>query len=128
MSQPHPSQRPVNLDLFAFHFPITAIVSILHRICGVVIFLLLPLLVYLFSVALGSAEGFADVQQWVQHPMMKFVLWCLFSALMFHLVAGVRHLLMDMGFGETIQSGRRAAVITLVLSVLFAAGGAIWLA
>lgn len=122
-------QRPVNLDLKTISFPITAIASILHRVSGVITFIALGILLWLLSLSLSSEQGFAQAQAIIDTFLVKFILWGILTALAYHVVGGVRHLLMDLGFGEenlavASRSARIAFAITIVLSLL--AGGLVW--
>ncbi|MGL5365807.1 MAG: succinate dehydrogenase cytochrome b556 subunit [Plesiomonas shigelloides] len=122
-------QRPVNLDLKTISFPITAIASILHRVSGVITFIALGILLWLLSLSLSSEQGFAQAQAITDTFLVKFILWGILTALAYHVVGGVRHLLMDLGFGEdnlavASRSARIAFAITIVLSLL--AGVLVW--
>ncbi|WP_286917835.1 succinate dehydrogenase, cytochrome b556 subunit, partial [Pseudomonas sp. UBA6276] len=94
------------LDLRTIKLPVTAYTSILHRISGVILFLGIALMLYALGKSLGSEEGFGEVKAYMTSPLAKFVIWALLSALLYHLVAGVRHLIMDMGIGETLEGGK----------------------
>lgn len=118
--------RPVNLNLFAFKFPLPAITSILHRISGVILFLGTAVLLYLLDLSLQSPQGFAQVTDLLAAPLTKLLVWAILAGLMYHLIAGVKHLIMDLGIGETLQGGRTGAVITLVLSVIAIAATGVW--
>ena len=119
--------RPLNLNLFAFHFPLTAIISILHRISGVVIFLLFPLVLWLWVLSLSSDAGFSTAVMWMESFWIRGLLWCFTVGLAFHSIAGIRHLLMDMGWGETLPAAQRFSIITLILFFLLAFLSALWL-
>lgn len=118
--------RPVNLDLTKFHFPLPAITSILHRITGVVLFAGTAVLLWLLAESLSSEAGFERVQQWLAAPLFKVVLWGILSGLLYHLIAGIRHLLMDAGIGETLQGGRTGAVVVVILSVISIVLAGVW--
>jgi succinate dehydrogenase / fumarate reductase cytochrome b subunit len=123
-------QGPRNIDLLSilsYYLPLPGIVSILHRISGVIVFLLLPLLLWILQASLSSPESFGSLQHCLQHPFTKFLLWAILSALFFHLVAGIRHLLMDAGIGETIPSAQIAAKITLLISIALIVGAGVWI-
>lgn len=115
-------QRPVNLDLTKFHFPPMAILSICHRISGVLLFLLLPIAIWLLHNSLISSAGFDATVEWVNHPLMKLLICLMLCATLFHLVAGIRHLLMDIGLGESVAAGRASAYavfgVAIVLFIL----------
>ena len=100
------SQRPVNLDLRTIKLPITAYTSILHRVSGVILFVGIALLLLALDTSLSSPEGFEEVRAYLGSPLAKLVSWALLSALLYHLVAGVRHLIMDSGHGETLEGGK----------------------
>lgn len=110
--------RPVNLNLFTIKFPVPAIVSILHRLSGLLLVLAIPLLVWMLQQSLASTATFTQLQQCLTTPFGKITVWILLSALIYHLFAGTRHLLLDMGIGESLQGGRCIAWTTISLSVI----------
>lgn len=112
------NKRPVNLDLFTIKQPLPAIASILHRISGIIVFVGIALLIYILDKTLASQQGFAEVQGFLDSVFVKLVLWGVLSALAYHLVAGCKHLLMDMGIGESLESGRTGAKIVIGISVI----------
>ncbi len=120
-------QRPVNLDLATLKFPPTAIVSILHRASGVLIFLGIPFLLYVLSASLESATSFVTLQQQLSMPHFKFLLWIISSALAYHIFAGIRHVVLDFGIGETIQSAIRSAYALIILTGIMVLFLGIWL-
>jgi succinate dehydrogenase / fumarate reductase cytochrome b subunit len=121
------SQRPVNLDLRTIKLPITGVTSFLHRVSGIILFLGLGFMLYALGKSLGSEEGFADVKATLTSPLAKFVAWGLLSALLYHLVAGVRHLIMDMGIGETLEGGQRGSKIVIAVSVAVIVLAGVWI-
>lgn len=120
-------KRPVNLDLTTMQFPVTALVSISHRIAGVALFVALPLLLWMLDRSLASADSFAKLQTLLATPLAKLVLWAILAAVLFHLVAGIRHLFMDWGIGETLEGGRRAAFASFVIAAVLIAAAGVWL-
>tara|TARA_Y100000588_G_C14118844_1_gene866408 strand:+ start:503 stop:877 length:375 start_codon:yes stop_codon:yes gene_type:complete len=110
--------RPVNLDLMALKFPVTAILSILHRVSGILIFLLFPGMLYLLSLSLGDGAGYTQAMTLMTHPMGKLLLWAFLSALTYHLLAGTRHIVMDLGFGEGLPTGRYTAYFVLIVTAI----------
>ncbi|WP_038913450.1 succinate dehydrogenase cytochrome b556 subunit [Dickeya zeae] len=122
-------QRPVNLDLQTIRFPVTAIASILHRVSGVITFVAVGILLWLLGLSLSSPEGFAQAAAIMGSFIVKFVVWGILTALAYHIVGGLRHLLMDFGYiEENFEAGSRSAknsfIITVVLS--FLAGVLVW--
>jgi len=120
--------RPVNLDLTQFRFPLPAITSILHRISGVILFVAIAFLLCTLESSLESPESFAEAKEMMSGFFAKLIAWGIVSALLYHLVAGFKHLLMDIGIGETLEGGTLGAKITLVVSIVLIlfAGVAIW--
>jgi succinate dehydrogenase / fumarate reductase cytochrome b subunit len=121
-------KRPVNLDLTTIKFPLPAIASISHRISGVALFLAMPFLLWALDRSLASEEGFEQVRAVMAAPLAKLITWLILAALLFHLFAGIRHLIMDLGWGESLQAGRRSAgavFAVFVVSILLA-GVWIW--
>ena len=109
-------KRPVNLDLRTIHFPLAALASITHRVSGVIVFLGIFGLLYLLDRSLSTEAGFNSLA--ALGPFAKFVLWGVLSALAFHTVAGVRHLFLDLGLGESREGGPRTATATFIISAV----------
>lgn len=120
-------KRPINLNLLQIQFPAPAIISILHRASGVVLFLMLPLLLWLLSASLNSSDSFNALHESLTHPVLAFFIWVTLSALLYHLVAGIRHLLMDIGIGESLKGGRLSAYIVFLVSTLGIVLLGVWL-
>ena len=121
------NKRPVNLDLTQFKFPLPALTSIAHRITGVMLFVGLVFLMYGLDLSLSSEQGFAEAKALFDNALVKFIIWGVVSALLYHLVAGVKHLIMDLGVGETIEGGKLGAQITIVLSVVLIVLAGVWI-
>lgn len=119
-------QRPVNLDITTLRMPITAIVSILHRISGLLMFLAIPFILYLLQASLTD-NGFRCVHGFVSGGVVKFILWAVMSAAAYHIIAGVRHLFMDLGFGEGKSSARATSYLVLLLSIVIIVLMGVWL-
>lgn len=120
------TKRPVYLNLFQYRFPVTAICSVLHRITGVIMFLLLPLLLWSLDKSLSSAAGFNEIK--VHGSAWLCVgLWIVMSAIIFHVLAGLRHLLMDIGLGEGLQAARASAYLVMIVSVVLIIAAGVWL-
>ena len=122
-------QRPVNLDLRTIRFPITAIASILHRVSGVITFVAVGILHWLLGTSLSSTEGFLTASSIMGSFFAKFIIWGILTALAYHAVGGIRHMLMDTGYlEETLEAGKRSAQISFVITVVLAllAGFLVW--
>lgn len=120
-------KRPINLDLLTIRLPVPAIVSILHRASGVVLFLFLPLLIWMLSESLGSSYSFDTLKACFASFWPKLLIWLVLSALAYHLVAGIRHLIMDMGVCESLPCGRIASYLTLIISAVLVISLGVWL-
>lgn len=119
--------RPVNLNLLAFRWPIPAITSILHRISGVFIFFGIAALLYLLDLSLSSQAGFDEAAALLSGTAVKLIIWAIASGILYHLIAGIKHLIMDLGYGETIAGGKAGAVAVLVASALAIAVAGYWI-
>jgi succinate dehydrogenase / fumarate reductase cytochrome b subunit len=122
--------RPTNVYptdlLFSFSWPITALASITHRMFGVVLFVGVAFGLYGLELSLSSEEGFTALKLLIKSPFGMFVTWGLLAALAFHFVAGLKHLLMDLGVGETLEGSRRAAQLTFLFSIALMVLAAVW--
>ena len=108
-------------------FPVTAIASITHRVTGVVMLAGILILMWMLDRSLASQESFDSLRQCLAHPLAKLVLWCVLAALAYHLVAGLRHLVMDLGFWEELRSGKVSAALAIALSVVLMILAGVWL-
>jgi succinate dehydrogenase / fumarate reductase cytochrome b subunit len=117
--RPIDKPRPVYLNLFAIRQPLPAIASILHRLSGALLFLVgIPLLLWFVQRSLASPEGFAAVTGPLSTPLGKLVVLVLAWSYLFHLLAGLRHLALDLHVGITLAPARTSAAAVLVLSIL----------
>ncbi len=121
-------KRPIFLNLFKMKFPPMAILSIMHRVSGVLLFLLLPFALYLLDCSLRTEQSFAQLAVALATPgIMMLLLWVLISASAFHLLAGIRHLIMDCGVGEHLNTARRSAYLVMALEVVVMILSGVWL-
>ncbi|HJV27514.1 MAG TPA: succinate dehydrogenase, cytochrome b556 subunit [Aromatoleum sp.] len=110
-------QRPKFLALQQIRLPLPGIVSILHRVSGAGLFLMLPFLLFLFDRSLGSPESFATYKSVVGNPLVKLLLLGLLWAYLHHFCAGVRFLLLDLHKGLDLPAARNSARIVLFVSL-----------
>ena len=107
-------------------FPVTAISSILHRITGVLLFIAVPILLWMLQKSLTST-GFIELKGMLADSFLwQFIFWAILVSVTFHIVAGVRHLLMDAGIGESLEGGTRGAWIVIILSAIAAILLGVW--
>ena len=109
-----PPNRPFYLNLFQLHLPITGWVSILHRLSGALLFLLLPLMVWGFTLALSNEAGFARVAAYLSTPFAKLVMLLAIAGFAQHFFAGLRHLAMDSHWGVSLKSARVTSFVVLL--------------
>jgi len=121
-------KRPVNLDLRTIKQPLPAITSILHRVSGVVLFFGAIFMMYALSLSLESQAGFDQAAQMLSESFIaKFIAWGLTSAVLYHFLAGLKHLVMDAGYWEEIESGRAAAKATLIIAAVAILLAGVWI-
>ena len=111
-------KRPKNLDLATIRQPLPAVLSILHRISGAVIFFLLPVLLWLFQQSLVSPEGFAAAKAVTSNFLVKIILFGLIWLFMHHFCAGIRYLLLDVHKGIDLESARFSAKVVFAVSIV----------
>jgi succinate dehydrogenase / fumarate reductase cytochrome b subunit len=134
LAKKRPEFRNINAftDLPSYRLPVAGIVSILHRVSGLIMFLLLPLIVWLFDTSVSSEISFARFSAafnvglgFVPAVLVKVVVLALIWSYLHHMIAGVRHIYMDVCHAVTKEFGKSSAIVTLVLSLgLTAALGA----
>ncbi|MFM2108071.1 MAG: succinate dehydrogenase, cytochrome b556 subunit [Pseudomonadota bacterium] len=111
-------------QIIRYRLPASGIVSILHRISGAVMFLLLPFILFLFDKSITSEISFEFLKGYVSHPLVKLSILVVCWAYLHHFCAGVRHLVMDMHIGlakhEAVKSAKIVLAISLLLTLLVA--------
>ncbi|PST97349.1 succinate dehydrogenase cytochrome b556 large subunit [Photobacterium iliopiscarium] len=120
--------RPVNLDLQTMRFPLTAIASILHRVSGVITFVAVAILLWLLNLSLSSPKGFTSAVSITDSGLVTLMLWGILTALFYHIVLGVRHLLMDLGYFEEMETGLASTKVSFVIVAILSvfAGVLVW--
>ncbi len=113
-------KRPVNLDIGTMRLPITAWASITHRATGVLLFIGMALLLAALDASLRSPESFSSLQACLSSPLARFVIWGILVALIYHTLAGIKHMIMDFGIGESMPAGVLGARIVIGLSAILA--------
>ena len=121
-------QRPVNLDLSTIKMHAAANASILHRVSGVIMVFAIGILLWTLSLSLSSAEGFAQVESLLSGLFFKIIILGTLSALIYHLLGGIRHLFMDLGHFVELASGNATAklIIALWLVLTVVVGVRLW--
>ena len=109
--------RPKYLDLLRIRLPLPALVSILHRISGAVLFLFIPFLLWLFQLSLESPQSFAQFKAVLSLWAVKLVLIGLMWGYLHHLCAGIRHLALDLHYGTELAAARATSKAVLAASI-----------
>lgn len=110
----------IDVPYLAPRMSVTAIVSILHRLTGIALFVCLPIVLWLFSGSLKSEDGFAVYQSIVGNPLTKIILIGLLWAYLHHAFAGIRFLFLDMHIGLEAKSAQQSAKIVAIAAPIVA--------
>jgi len=97
--------RPVNLDISTMKLPITAWASISHRVSGILTIPIFALFLWALQLSLESKESFQILQENFSAPLAKVFIILVLTVYTYHLLAGIKHLIMDLGYGETFEGG-----------------------
>lgn len=114
-------QRPKFLNLFEIKLPLPGFASILHRVSGAGLFLMLPLLIWLLQLSLGSQESFETLKAVAANPLVKLILLGLLWAFLHHFFMGIRILLIDVHIGVDKAPARASAKAVLAVSLALTA-------
>jgi succinate dehydrogenase / fumarate reductase, cytochrome b subunit len=115
MKQKRVANRPKNLNLFTIRLPINAVVSILHRVSGMALFLMLPLILLALQHSLKSQDAYAELASLFDTWFIKLVLIGFAWAFFHHFFAGIRHLLQDIHWMTSLQKARFSGRVVLWL-------------
>lgn len=118
--------RPKNLNLFTIRLPINAVVSILHRVSGMALFVVLPALLWALNASVQSERSYIELGLTLQHWLVKLLLIALSWAFFHHFYAGLRHLAMDVHWMTSLQKARFSSRLVFVFVVFTVAIFAVW--
>ena len=121
------TERPVYLSLTRFRWPLAAIASITHRITGIALFAGMAYLVWLLGLALESAAGFERAAEILTGSLAKVLLLLVLAALAYHLFAGIKHLVMDFHYWDSLRAGRVSSATVFVLTAIVVVLAGVWL-
>jgi succinate dehydrogenase / fumarate reductase cytochrome b subunit len=117
-----PVYRNIGLaQLIKYRLPWAGKVSILHRISGAALFLLLPFILYLFDQSLASELSFMQFQAFTDHFLVKLICLGLIWSFLHHFCAGIRYLLLDLEIGVEKIAAQKSAIIVLIVSLTLTA-------
>lgn len=110
-------RRPLWFNLSPLNLPVPGLVSIFHRVSGAVLFLGLVAFLYLLDSSLASESGYAQAADLLRQPIAKLLAIAAIWALLHHMCAGIRHLLLDIDVGTSLHVARRSAFAVFVVSL-----------
>lgn len=120
------SNRPINLPLsqvISVNSSPIAIASILHRISGIMLFLLIPVMLWILQTSLASPESFETV---FDNVFVRFLAWVFVAFIAYHFVMGIKHLFADNGSNEELKSARMVTVVSFVIAAILIVASFIW--
>lgn len=110
-------QRPKHLALHQIKLPLPGIVSILHRISGLMLFLALPLLLLMLQYSLNSIETYTELMSVLAHPLVRVMLLGLLWAFLHHFCAGLRYLAIDLHLVRDLARARNSSKVVMAVSL-----------
>ncbi len=121
-------KRPKHLALLQIRLPVPGLVSILHRVSGLLLFFSIPWLLWMLQYSLRSIETFTQLTDILAYSLVKLVLTGIIWACLHHLFAGLRLLVIDLHYGVKLPQARAASKIVLVASLALTAllGARLW--
>ena len=119
--------RPKHLNLFQIRLPLPGIVSIMHRIFGAVLFLTIPLGLYIMQLSLESPQSFDALKSVLAHPLAKLFVMGLVWAYLHHFCAGLRYLALDLDYGTDLAPARASAKAVVAVSLGLTLVIGVWL-
>lgn len=122
-------QRPVFLNLLQIRLPLGGVLSILHRVSGVLLVLAIPIFVYFLQLLGGDEATYSHAKEVMQTVPGKILTSLIVWVLIQHSLSGIRHLMMDLDYGYNKQVARKSATISFAVSILLIliSGALIWL-
>ncbi len=115
MNQNLNKNRPKNLNLFTIRLPINALVSILHRVSGMVLFLMLPLLLLGLNLSFVSEASYFRILGWLDFWLVKIIFIGFSWAFFHHFYAGLRHLAQDVHWMHGLDQARYSSRVLMAL-------------
>ncbi len=112
--------RPIYLDLIKIKLPMPGIISIMHRVFGLILSFSIPAFTYLFALSLQSEEGYNQVLQYLDYKIFLPVYFVLIYGFTHHLFAGIRYLLIDIEIGVDKETSYNSSYVVLVSALIVA--------
>jgi succinate dehydrogenase / fumarate reductase cytochrome b subunit len=121
-------KRPKHLALHQIKLPLPGIVSILHRVSGLLLFIALPLLLLMLQYSLASIETYTQLMGVLANPLLKLLQLVLLWAFLHHFCAGLRYLAVDVHLVRDLAQARNSSKVVMVVSMLLTilVGAKLW--
>jgi succinate dehydrogenase / fumarate reductase cytochrome b subunit len=121
-------KRPKHLALHLIKLPLPGFVSILHRVSGLLLFLALPLLLWMLQYSLRSIETYTQLQTVFAHTLFKLLMLGLLWAFLHHFCAGLRYLAIDLHYVRSLAQARSSSKVVLAVSLMLTVllGAKLW--
>lgn len=121
-------KRPKHLALHLIKLPLPGFVSILHRVSGLLLFLALPLLLWMLQYSLRSIETYTQLQTVFSHTLFKLLMLGLLWAFLHHFCAGLRYLAIDLHYVRSLAQARSSSKVVLAVSLILTVllGAKLW--
>ena len=123
-----PKPRPKYLNLLQIRLPVPGVISIMHRVSGAVLFLVIPMILYVLGTSLESPNGYAAMASLLATPLAKLVAIGLLWGFFHHFCAGIRYLALDLDIGTDLAPARASswAVLAVGIALTLACGVLLW--
>lgn len=111
--------KHIFLNLFVIDFPLTALTSIAHRVTGMLLFISIPFILYFLKLSLESESSFEISKILISKIYIKTFLMFLYLSFLYHIMNGIKHIIMDLGFFENKTSAKNISLAAIILTILF---------
>jgi succinate dehydrogenase / fumarate reductase cytochrome b subunit len=121
-------KRPKNMDMTTMKLPIMGVASILHRVSAVIIWISLVYFLPILYISLESAQGFAKIETMlIESFTAKFFTWGFMTAAGYYIFGGLKHMIQELGYFESLQDGKLISQIAIGLGVVLSVVFGIWI-
>ena len=120
--------RPKNLDFRTMKLPVMGVASILHRISAVIIWIAMIFFLPVLYISLESAEGFNQIKTMLTENLLaQFLLWGFLTAFGYYNVGGLKHIIQEFGYFESIEGGTIISRVAIGLGICLSILSGFWI-
>ena len=120
--------RPKNLDFTTMKLPIMGVASILHRVSAVIIWVALIFFLPLLYISLGSEDGFNSIKTFMTESFVaQFFLWGFLTAFGYYMLGGIKHIIQEFGYFETLEGGTAISQVAIGLGIVLSLLSGYWI-